>query len=357
MTKVKNILISPLDWGLGHASRLIPMLKYLEAEGHHLMIAVNVLTKVILKEQITKADFFELPSYRIKYSASASFITFAALAPRIIKAKKEESQWVEKFIAEHKVDLIISDSRFGFRHPDIKSVIISHQLKLQFPKGWARIGARAQKVNEKWLSEFDEVWVPDEENHYLSGELSNNMQLKTQFIGIQSRMVKEESHRPEAEPYILCVLSGPEPQRSILEQKIRQQSPQIKEHVIIIGGRPDKPSTVFNCANTTYHHHLDSKTLAHYIQHAELVISRSGYSSLMDYYQLECKKVFLIPSPGQSEQIYLAKRMKEMRVCDFAFQRSFSLVEVLQEPESWEGFKGIKGLNNLLRKAFSSINL
>lgn len=338
MPKTLNILFSPLDWGLGHASRSLPLLQYLEAEGHHLMIGVNQLTKSFLQEHISKAEFFDMSSYGITYSKSASFITFAALAPRIIKAKKKESEWVKSFVSDHKVDLIISDSRFGFRHPDIKSVIISHQLNLQFPKGWGKVGKRAQKVNEKWLNEFDEVWIPDEENHYLSGDLSNSSLLKSRFIGIQSRMIKEESERPESDPYILCILSGPEPQRSILEKKIRQQSPQIKEHVIIVGGRPDKPSKVFNCANTTYHHHLDSKTLAQYIQHAELVISRSGYSSLMDYYQLECKKMFLIPSPGQTEQIYLARRMKEMGICDFSLQKSFSLVEAIKSEEVWEGF-------------------
>lgn len=303
------------------------------------MIGVNQLTKSFLQEHITRAEFFDMSSYGITYSRSASFITFAALAPRIMKAKKKESEWVKDFVSKHQVDLIISDSRFGFRHEDVKSVIISHQLKLQFPKGWSRIGKRARKVNEKWLNEFDEVWIPDEENHYLSGELSDNTLLKSRFIGIQSRMIKEESNRPEADPYILCILSGPEPQRSILEKKIRQQSPQIKEHVVIVGGRPDKPSKVFNCANTTYHNHLDSKSLAQYIQHADLVISRSGYSSLMDYYQLECKKMFLIPSPGQTEQIYLAKRMREMGICDFSLQKSFSLVEAIKRDLVWDGFK------------------
>ncbi len=347
MTKSLNILFSPLDWGLGHASRSLPLLQYLESQGHLLMVGVNELTKNFLQEHISKAEFFDMSSYGITYSRSASFVTFAALAPRIFKAKRVESEWVENFVANHKVDLIISDSRFGFRHEDVKSVIISHQLNLQFPKGWARVGKRAQKVNEKWLNEFDEVWIPDEENHYLSGDLSDNTSLKSRFIGIQSRMIKEDFQRPEKEPYILCILSGPEPQRSILEKKIRQQSPQIKKHVIIVGGRPDKPCKAFNCANTTYYNHLDTKSLEQYIQHADLVISRSGYSSLMDYYKLECKKVFLIPSPGQTEQIYLAKRMKEMGICDFSLQKSFSLVEIIKLSSKNSGFAKGRTSNSL----------
>lgn len=354
MPKALNIFISPLDWGLGHASRMIPILKHLESEGHHLMIGINQVTGPFIKEHIAKASFFEVPSYGIKYSRYGSFLAFVALGPRILKAKREESLWLEQFVEENPVDLIISDSRFGFRHPKIKSVILSHQLQLQFPKYWKCLGRWAQKINEKWLRAFDEIWVPDSEDHYLSGDLSRNPLLDYQCLGIQSRLERGEERNPEKEPYVLCILSGPEPQRSILEQKIRQQSPQIKEHVVIVGGKPHEPKKPYNCANTTYFNHLDDQTLANYIQHADLVISRSGYSSLMDYQQLETKNIFLVPNPGQTEQIYLAHLMKEMGICDFSTQSKLNLKDLLEKGNKFSGMPSLPHENTLLLRVLHS---
>lgn len=354
MPKALNILISPLDWGLGHASRMIPLLRQLEAQGHHLMIGVSELTRPFIKEHIPNAHYYAAPSYGIKYSKWGSFLSFVALGPRIFKAKQEEYEWVEKFVKSHKVDMIISDSRFGFRYTSIKSIILSHQLNLQFPKYLKWPGKWAQKVNEKWLSAFDEIWVPDSEDHYLSGDLSENPGMKYKLLGIQSRFEKGEESSPEKEDYVLCILSGPEPQRSIFERMIRQQSPQIKQHVVIIGGKPHEPGRPYNCANTTYFNHLDSKKLATYIRHADLVISRSGYSSLMDYQQLACKKLFLIPSPGQTEQIYLAHRMKQMNICDFAFQAHFNLNEVILGTKDFLGFSKKENSHSLLQKTLNN---
>lgn len=337
MPKALNILISPLDWGLGHASRIVPLLRKLEGEGHHLMIGVNELTSPFIKEHIPNANFYQLPSYGIKYSQWGSFLSFAALAPKILKAKRAEESWVLNFVKENPVDFIISDSRFGFKHPDVKSIIISHQLNLQFPRFWKWPGRLAQKINEKWLLAFNEIWVPDEEDHYLSGDLSKNPNLEAQFMGIQSRLEKEEGLSPEESPFILCILSGPEPQRSVLEQMIRHQSPQIKQHVVIVGGKPHQPRRPYNCANTTYFNHMDDQMLANYIEHADLVISRSGYSSLMDYYHLACKRLFLIPTPGQTEQIYLAKRMEEMGICDYTFQKNFIMKDSIDKSSGFIG--------------------
>ena len=330
MPKALNILLAPLDWGLGHASRMVPLLRKLEADGHHLMIGVNRITRSFILEHFHQAEVYDIPSYGIKYTKHGSFLSFVALGPRILRAVREEAMWIEEFIKNHQVDLIISDRRFGFRHSNIKSIIISHQLNLQFPKYWKWLGQYAQRVNEKWLNAFDEIWVPDSEAHELSGDLSRNNKLQYQCIGIQSRLAIGEEASPEKEPYILCILSGPEPQRTVLEQIIRQQSPQIKHHVVIVGGKPHEPKRPYNCANTTYFNHLNDDILANYIQHADLVVSRSGYSSLMDYKKLACKKMFLIPSPGQTEQVYLAKHMKALRICDYSLQSNFYLKKVFK---------------------------
>ena len=338
MPKALNILFSPLDWGLGHASRSVSILKYLEEEGHHLTIGVNEISRRFLQDHIPSATFTNVPSYRINYGKGNSFFSYVGLSNRIWKAKREEEKWVKDFVSQNQVDLIISDSRFGFRHSQIKSIIISHQLSLQFPKFWRLPGKLAQYINQQWLSAFDEIWVPDGESREISGELSRNPDLKAQFIGILSRFENKEYPKPVDGSYVLCILSGPEPQRSILEEKIINQSFQLNHQLIIVGGQPNKDQSSYELSNIKYFTHLPTAELATYIQHADLVISRSGYSSLMDYVTLGCKSVFLIPTPDQPEQIYLAKRMKESGICDFAFQDDFHLAEAFNSKGSFSGF-------------------
>lgn len=334
----KKILVSPLDWGLGHATRLIPILKEMEAQ-YDLIIGVNKSTEKLMRDHFFNAQFENVPGYKIRNSKSGGFHSYVRMSARIRKVKKQEELWVSDFLKKNKVDLILSDSRFGFRNEGVKSIIISHQLHLKFPPFWRLFGGIAQRINHKWLTAFDEVWIPDNEDHELSGELSEGSGLNTRFIGIKSRFVKKEFERKNSEPYILVVISGPEPQRSEMEHMILHQAPLISQRVIVVGGKPEKKTKDFDCANAHWYAHLETDELAAFISHADLVISRSGYSSLMDYKALGCKNLYLIPTPGQSEQIYLARRMKEKGICDFAFQKDFNLSEALFPIDAFDGFK------------------
>ncbi len=118
-----------------------------------------------------------------------------------------------------------------------------------------------------------------------------------------------------------------------------KQSSQLNHQLIIVGGQPNKEQASYELSNVKYFTHLPTAELATYIQHADLVISRSGYSSLMDYVTLGCKSVFLIPTPDQPEQIYLAKRMKESGICNFIHQYSFNIEASISEIDKYSGFK------------------
>ncbi len=339
MNESLNILVSPLDWGLGHASRLVPLLQYLESQGHLLHIGVNTLTDDFLRQNVKSEKFYPVPSYRIKYSRFGTLPSFAKIIWRLTVAKNLENNWVKDFVANQPVDLIISDNRFGFYHEQIPSVIISHQLHLQFSKGWKFLGKYAQNVNSRWLSAFSEVWVPDDENHLLSGHLSQNESLKVRYIGGQSRLVPQENPVVSKRDYILCILSGPEPQRSYFEKLVRQQSPLIRKQIIMLGGKPHQKSRQFECANLTYYNHVDNEQMAALIQNADLVLSRSGYSSIMDYHKLCCRHMFFIPTPGQPEQLYLAQRFKEMGVAGFQYQDDLNLPEIIAQSKLYHGFE------------------
>lgn len=339
MTKQLNILISPLDWGLGHATRLVLLLRYLQNQKHYLIIGVSDLNERFLRSQIPNAKFVQVPSYDIIYNGSNSVYSLMRVLPKIINGKKEEHKWLKKFVVENQVDLIISDSRFGFYHSHIKSIIISHQLNLQYPKSLNLFGSYAQKKNTKWLKEFDAVWVPDSASHLLSGDLSVNKELTPKFINPQSRFQLQSIKRKVKEDYVLCIISGPEPQRTIFEDLLISQANRVFKKLVIVGGKPQENTEMIELPNVTYFNHLDDTDMQSYIKHADIIISRSGYSSIMDYHALACKHLFLVPTPGQTEQIYLAKRLKKQGVCDFEFQTQFSLSKaVISQSSKWKGF-------------------
>jgi len=341
MPKKKNILVSPLDWGLGHAARITPLLRYLQKQNHHLMIGINELTASFLKQQFPNVEYHDVPSYNITYSSSASSFSLLKLIPKILKAKRDEQKWVKEFTQSHQVDLIISDSRFGFYNYAIPSIIISHQLNLQFPKSLSLFGKIAQAVNYKWLSKFQQVLVPDTKDHYLSGKLSVNTKIDSDFINPQSRLMPFRAANPIGKEYILCILSGPEPQRTIFEKLLITQAQKQDETFVIIGGKPNEAVANKMLGAVVYYNHLDDKTLTTFIENASLIISRSGYSSIMDYYTLACAHLFLVPTPSQTEQIYLAQRMKELGICDFVFQEEFEIEEALSSIDKWDGFSKV----------------
>ncbi|MCK5777078.1 MAG: hypothetical protein KAH25_12920 [Bacteroidales bacterium] len=350
MIKPLKIFVAPLDWGLGHATRLVPLLKYLESQKCQLMIGVNDLTERFLKSQISNAEFIEIPSYDIKYDGRNTVFTSVKLFPQILRGKKVEGIWLANFIKKTSIDLIISDSRFGFFHPKIRSVIISHQLSLQYPKAYSVFGSFAQGMNHKWLKKFDAIWVPDISDSLLSGNLSSKTDLNPVFINPQSRFKPKVIKRTLKEDFILCIISGPEPQRFVFETLLISQAKDIDKKVVIVGGRPHEENEKNDYPNVIYYNHLNDDDMQAYIQHADLIISRSGYSSIMDYYTLGCKNIFLVPTPGQPEQVYLAERLMEKGICDFGFQDRFCLSKaVCDKSQKWKGFGDAKeGRQSLL---------
>ncbi len=353
MNKSLHILVSPLDWGLGHASRLIPLLHYLENQGYQLHIGVNTLTEDFLRQNVKTALFYQVPSYRIKYSRFGTLPSYLKIIWQLLSAKKIENNWAKNFVARQTIDLIISDNRFGFYHEQVPSVIISHQLHLQFSKGWRFLGKFAQNVNHKWLSAFREVWVPDSENHDLSGQLSESKSLKIRFIGGQSRLMTPDNQVFSKRAYLLCILSGPEPQRSYFEKLIRQQAPLIRQQIIMLGGKPHQKTRKFDCANLTYYNHLDNDQMSALIQNASLIVSRSGYSSIMDYQKLCCKHMFFVPTPGQPEQLYLAQRFRKMGIAGFQNQSELNLPQMIAQINLFKGFEQKAKKSELLEESMA----
>lgn len=300
LLKDKTIFISALDWGLGHATRCVPVIRELK-ENNKIIIGVTPLTKIIFDEEFPDLQKIEVPAYNITYSTLFPlwFKLFLS-APRLFLIIKKEKAFLEKIIDEYKIEVVISDNRFGLHSKKVLSIFITHQLFLKTPFA----NSFAQNLNKKYILNFDEVWVPDfeDEKRSLSGELSHGTHFhkNVKYIGPQSRLTKEIQQKKYDG---LFLISGPEPQQSILKNELlclAEKNPRCK--FALVSTQNTKQET----RNTEIFICPDKVKLSELINQSETIFCRSGYSTLMDLHALKKRKIILTPTPGQTEQEYLA---------------------------------------------------
>ena len=198
------------------------------------------------------------------------------------------------------------------------NIYLTHQLKIKGPLLLMKI---VNQINRLFIQKFDHCWVPDFKNSLLSGELSQSSLEKT-FIGPLTRFKKTEGETKKYKYKYLAIISGPEPQRSLLEDEIQNCFSKINQHCAIINGLTKTKEISYG--KISYYPHLETIAFKKLLTKSELVICRSGYSSIMDLYILQ-KKVLFIPTPGQTEQEYLAKHHLETHSICYQKQGSIDL--------------------------------
>lgn len=331
-----KILIAPLDWGLGHATRCIPIIKQLIADNCTVLIAASGKGKALLEAEFPTLKFLHLAGYNIEYAASGWGLLpkIVAQIPKLLSAIKHEQEWLKKIVEEEKIDAVISDNRYGLHHPGIRCVFITHQLLIKAP---VKIAENfLQKINYKYINWFEECWVPDVagENN-LAGMLSHPAllpKIPVHYIGTLSRFTSNENNTQG--DYLLVILSGPEPQRTLLENSLLQELKDYVDEVVLVRGLPQIKETLYVAKNVTVFNHLPSAELEEKIKGASMVISRSGYSTIMDLAMLK-KKSILIPTPGQTEQEYLAKHLMKKNFALCMSQKKFRLKQALELAQSF----------------------
>jgi uncharacterized protein (TIGR00661 family) len=299
----KTILVCPLDWGLGHATRCVPIVRQFLAEGHRVIIGADKNSKAFLQHEFPELKTITIPGYEVEYGKKGSSLKLFFESVKFYNFIKKEKQLLDELLQKHQIDMIVSDNRYGLYSNKVESIIITHQL---FPK--ALIGERtAHKKIAQLLDNFDEVWIPDNEGeNNLSGELSHlkPFEQKHEFIGPLSRFV-QPTKTFEIEFDVCAIISGPEPQRTIFEELILQQIEKHQLKAVVVSGKPS--SSISSTQHSTLlFNHLPTEQLQEYILKSKLVVCRSGYSSIMDLTVLG-KKAILVPTPGQTEQEYLAE--------------------------------------------------
>ncbi len=338
MNDSKNIriLLAPLDWGLGHATRCIPLIRYLQLKGCEVVLAADGAGASLLAAEFPSISFRTLKGYGIRYNSGSSlFGSMLLQLPRIFSSIQQEHFWLKELLEKEQFDIVISDNRPGFWNKKTHNIYITHQLLIHSGKGkW--LNRQLQKLHARYMKKSTEVWVPDlPGNRNLAGELSHPLQpiIQPTYLGLLSRLEKQEYSEQIYD--LTVILSGPEPQRTILEETIFQQLPSYSGKVLFIRGLPQQNhSALQSYPHITIHDHLPAVELQHTLSASKLVICRSGYTTLMDLMKLG-KKAFLIPTPGQPEQEYLAQYMQEQSYFPFQQQNVFDLSSAIKIADSF----------------------
>ena len=337
--KSKTILVAPLNWGLGHATRCIPLIKELLAQNTRVLLAGDGAVAALLAKEFPPLTILPLKSAAIKYPAGKKnfWLTMLWQLPGAILSVYRERRWLAKMITAYKIDAVIADNRMGLHNKKIPCIYIAHQLHIKTGGGrW--MDKTAQRLHYHFINKFNQCWLPDfeEEKMNLAGELSHPEKkpaIPVKYIGALSRFEKLPGTEKQYDYAI--ILSGPEPQRTILENLLLKQIPSVDGNFLLVRGLPDAAATLSSSPNLTVINHLSSDELNKAIQSSGLVISRSGYTTVMDLIKLDKKAVF-IPTPGQPEQEYLATHLSNNHLFYSTKQEGFDLKKAIAAAKNFQ---------------------
>jgi uncharacterized protein (TIGR00661 family) len=342
--KMLKVLVAPLDWGLGHATRCIPIIKELINQKCQVIVAAEGAQKALLHEEFPFLTFVELPGYRVQYDKNRALTLLRLIAsiPKILIRIKQENRWLRLFADREQPDLVISDNRYGLYLPGTVTIFITHQLSIRTPFG--KVADRLlQRINYSAIARFSVCWVPDMAGaDGLAGELSHPKRMppiSTRYIGWLSRMmVMPVPSRKDFD--ILVLLSGPEPQRTILEKMIMEQAHDCKCKMVLVRGLPGSgQKSLHPPQGVVVYDHLAASELERLILRSDVVLSRPGYSTVMDLRRIGKKAIF-IPTPGQTEQEYLGGYLAGMGLGICMRQHLFSLTTAMMQARRLEDQPG-----------------
>lgn len=331
----KTILVAPLNWGLGHATRCIPIIKALQENNYIPIIASDGVALDLLRKEFPYIKTLELPSYQIEYAKNGKNFKWKLMQslPKMIRAIWKEKRTTREWIDKYEIDGIISDNRLGVFDRKTPSAFITHQLNVMTGNTtWL-----TSKIHQHIIKKHTICWVPDVAAiPNLSGELGHlqTTDLKLNYIGPLSRIQKKDI---EKKYDLMVVLSGPEPQRSYLEEKLKTEVQNYQGKVIFIKGIIEKEQKKQEKEHVTFYNFMNTRQLEQAFNESDLVLCRSGYTTIMDLAKLG-KKAFFIPTPGQYEQEYLAKKLQKDGIAPWSIQEDFT-IKKLSEVSTYKGLQ------------------
>jgi len=315
----KKILISPLNWGLGHTTRIIPLIEFLIQKENDVIIAADGDCLKYLKQRFPNLITEEISGYNIKYNPKNLAIDMLFQLPKIILGIRNEHYETEILVKKHLIDVVISDNRYGVHTKLCKSYFITHQLNIQAPVFQKLINS----INHFFIKKFDDCWIPDvKRKPNLTGQLTQiKTNFNTKFIGPLSRFWNQECSKNK-EYDCLIMISGPEPKRSIFENELITTLPVSKySKVGVISPKLFHEGFTSNFIDVFPQ--LSDEDFYSLINQSSILITRPGYTTVMDLLYTETTP-FFIPTKGQTEQEYLAKYYHKEGWANYSTELDFS---------------------------------
>lgn len=344
----RTFLVSPLEWGLGHATRLSALIDRLLALGHRVVIAADGLPWRFFAERYPNLPLERLPIRQIRYAKQKRgfFLYLLWQIPGFLYSVRQSRKKIHDLVSRYHPDFILADNRYGFHHPQVPSVFITHQLRPMPPKGWRWLHSLTGRLHLASLRAFDEIWVADFADEPVAGRLAqipwkNN---KIRYIGPLSWLTGfHAAPQPvPALPDILVLLSGPEPHRSLLEERLLHLLAPLSElRITLLRGQPQgtgQPAGSRKHGAVSIFDHLPGDQIAWLIRHTPKIICRAGVVTLYDLAVLQ-RPALMIPTSGQTEQEYVAQHWHERRMGHCLAEKDLSLDAVMAfDPQAYRVF-------------------
>lgn len=303
--------MAPLNWGLGHATRCVPLVEKLSALGAEVVLAGYGAVYDFFQKRFPGYPLILLPDHVVNYQSRGRHLMLPVIKglPGYAVSLYREHQALRQIVKEHSIGFILSDNRYGLWHPEVPSALLTHQINIRVNGLW-KAGIPVLRLMTRWFfSHFREIWIPDfPQWPGLAGKLSHPRKFPPnyKYVGPLSRFRQPAPPVQNPTYDFLAILSGPEPQRTLLENILIRIFLNGSGNTVILRGIPGNGDVVHKSPHLTLIPHLPDEELFHFIRQSRQIICRSGYSSLMDLYALQ-RGAVLIPTPGQPEQEYLAR--------------------------------------------------
>jgi len=355
-----HVLVSPLNWGLGHATRDIPVIRSLLSRGHDVTIAACGNALDVLRQEFPGCTFREFPDYSVPFSANRFFLAqFFLSFPFLLKGIADERRNLAAILAEDEFDLIISDNRLGVYSDRIPSVFITHQLHYHLPLAAWPFELAGVYLNGILHAKFDRIIVPDNPPgpQALAGKLSRAETGATRSRAYYAGILTSTRRRdvPEDLDYLILI-SGPEPQRTELEKILLPAAGTLPGSVTILLGSPNRAGggsgLPGNCTVIPYASTEEKELL---MNRAKCVICRSGYTTMMELAELGKRRGLFIPTPGQPEQEYLAGYYEQNGWFPYRLQHRINLAEDLRHTGHYRGFPDMPGTEENVQRLYENL--
>jgi hypothetical protein len=352
VSTTQNILVAVLNWGLGHATRMVPVIDRLIESHAHVVIASSGSAGRLLCQRYPQLHYYELADYKVRYARGWLMgIAMAKNAHTIARAIRMENRKVAEIHERENLDIIIADNRYGCHLPNTTNILVTHQVRPRAPAGFNMFQPVINRQVQQYINRFDECWIPDVPSQNLSGQLSDPSQLKipAKYIGWLSRFSQKLPRHGNKDYDWLAILSGPEPQRSYLQTKFIHNCVRKGQKGAVLAGKPGATNNTID--GIPIIPHLADEEMLQLISRSRHVLMRPGYSSLMDFVTIS-QPALLVPTPGQTEQQYLAKCVKRWPQFSVQSQRKLDL----EKAKGLQSFEApIPTGRNMLEAAISQL--